>query len=88
MNANTNNKAHSDTDPAKKFDIQVYTREGRLVCARTLNQQKDRVTSLKAAERFARMKLMKGVFQPLILVVSEHTLTRFHQVHVSVNANP
>lgn len=87
MRVKTNSKASPDTDATSTFNIQVCTPDGQLVTEYTLHQQKDKVATLKAAESFARKRLMECMFEPLILVVSEETLTKYRQVQVRVSVD-
>ena len=75
-----------DPAPSGTFNIQVYSNEAQLLNEYTLDAAMDNVTSLRAAEQRARVKLHKNIFEPLVLVVSEETITEFNQIQIRVPA--
>lgn len=75
-----------DPAPSGTFNIQVYSNEAQLLNEYTLDAAMDNVSSLRAAEQHARVKLHKNIFEPLVLVVSEETITEFNQIQIRVPA--
>jgi hypothetical protein len=86
MSVNSKTKADPDThtDRTNTFNIQVYTDEGRLIDEYTMDPERDKVSTLGAAEDSARKRLTQRFFEPLILIVTEQTLTKLCQVQVKV----
>ena len=62
------------------FNIQVCANDGRLLSEYTLTRNDDDVRTLKAAENCACKNLDRYQGEPLIVVVSEETLSELAQV--------
>ena len=68
------------------FDIQVCTDDGQLLREFTLTGNDDKVTTLKSAEDHVRLGLSSYKGEPLVIFLSEETLTKFRQVQIKVAA--
>ncbi len=68
------------------FDIQVCTDDGRLLNEFTLTGNDDKVTTLKFAEHHVRVGFSNYKGEPLVIFLSEETLTKFRQVQIKVAA--
>lgn len=77
QDAEMNDELEADSDGTNTINIHVYTDDGRLLSEYTLNSKRDKVSTLGTAEDSARQKLTKCFFEPLILIVSEQTLSAF-----------
>ncbi len=73
-----------DLNVTNTFNIQVYNDEGRLLSEYTIDSERDQVSTLRAAEDSARKKLRQTFLEPLILIISEQTLTKLRQVQVTI----
>ncbi len=70
-----------------RFTIQLYTDDGRFLREFILDSQRDNVTTLRAAERIVRDNLSDHYRRPVIIVLSQETLTKLRQVQIRVGAN-
>ena len=90
MSTNVKRDADASADTSfadTSFNTQVCTNDGRLLREFTLTGNDDRVTSLKAAEHHVRLGLANYKGEPLVVFLSEETLTEFHQVQIKVVPN-
>ncbi len=87
MNAKTKMAAKLDEELPISFDIQVCSNDGRIRSEYTLTRKDDQVTTLKSAEHHVRVGLSgyKGE-EPLVVFISQETLTKFRQVQIKVVA--
>jgi hypothetical protein len=78
----TNAKRDTDTSSGmlSKFDVQVCSKDGRLLREYTLNRRDDGVCTLSDAESCACKNLSDDHGDPLIVIVSEETLLKMRQV--------
>lgn len=72
-------KSRSRLANSAKFNIQLCTRDGRLLAEYSLSQQGDKVRTLGAAERHVRKSLSQQSGEPVIVVISEQTRGGVHQ---------
>ena len=80
MSTNGKTNANVGEDVQTTFDIQVCSKDGRLLREYTLNRRDDGVCTLSDAESCACKNLADDHGDPLVVVVSEETLTKFRQV--------
>lgn len=82
MSANAKRNANAGKGKGKQttFDIQVCSKDGRLISEYMLTRRDDGVSTLSAAESCACKNLSDYHDDSLIVVVSEETLTKLHQV--------
>ena len=73
--------------PPSEFTVQLYAQDGQLLSEYTLNRRGNNVHTLGAAERCARERVANQYGEPLIVIVSEETLTKLRQVQIRVAAN-
>lgn len=76
-------KKRAATETRSEFNIQVCSKDGRLLNEYTLTQHENEVKSLAAAERCACENL--SVYQnnggdQVVVVISEETLTKLRQI--------
>ena len=82
----TDAKRNADANADTSFDIQVCTDDGRLLNEFTLTGKDDKVTTLKSAEDHVRLGFSNYKGEPLVICLSEETLTKFRQVQIKVAA--
>lgn len=87
MTANAKRDADAGTAMPATFNIQVCSKDGRLISEYTLTRHDHDVGTLSAAERCARTDLSDYKGEPLVIIVTEETLTKFRQVQLKVSAN-
>lgn len=80
MSTNTKKKADASEELLSTFNIQVCSNDGRLLSEYTLTRNDHDVRTLKAAESCACENLADYQGEPLIVVVSEETLSELSQV--------
>jgi hypothetical protein len=80
MSTKTKKNAYADEALLTTFNIQVCSNDGRLLSEYTLTQNDHDVKTLGAAENCACDNLAGYHGEPLIVVVSEETLSKLHQV--------
>ena len=80
MSTNRKKKTDLGEDLLSTFNIQVCANDGRLLSEYTLTRNNDDVRTLKAAENCACKNLADYQGEPLIVVVSEETLSELAQV--------
>ena len=86
MNAKTKMAAKLDEELSISFDIQVCSNDGRILSEYTLTRKDDQVTTLKSAEHHVRVGLSGYKGEPLVVFISQETLTKFRQVQIKVVA--
>ncbi len=87
-NAKRDADASADTSFADtSFNIQVCANDGRLLNEFTLTENNHKVTTLESAEDHVRLGLSNYKGEPLVVVLSEETGTKFRQVQIKVAAN-
>ena len=86
MNTSAKRDADACADLLSTFSIQVCSKNGQLLSEYRLTRRDHNVGTLSAAERFARENLAEYRGEPLIIVVSEETLTKLRQVQLKVIA--
>ena len=86
MNAKTKMAAKLDEELSISFDIQVCSNDGRILREYTLTRKDDQVTTLKSAEHHVRVGLSDYKGEPLVVFISQVTLTKFRQVQIKVVA--
>jgi len=87
MSTNAKRDADAGADILTPFDIQVCSKDGRLLSEFTLSLYDDDVGTLGAAERCARKNLSDNHGKPLVIVVSEETSTKLRQVQLRAVAH-
>jgi hypothetical protein len=80
MSTNRKKSADLGEDLLSTFNIQVCANDGRLLSEYTLTRTDDDVRTLKAAENCACKNLADYQGEPLIVVISEETLSELAQV--------
>ena len=80
MSTDAKKKDHDVTDIEAMFNIQVCSNDGRMLSEYTLNREEHDVSTLSAAESCACDNLADYQGEPLVVVVSEETLTKLRQV--------
>ena len=79
----------TDSEAQSTFNIQVCSKDGRLLSEYTLTQQENDVRTLGAAERCACENLVNyqgNRDDQLVVVISEETLTKLRQVQTDCRA--
>ena len=76
----TKAKRDTDTGMPTTFDVQVCSKDGRLLREYTLNGHDDGVRTLSDAESCACRNLSDDPSDPIVVVVSEETLLKMRQV--------
>jgi hypothetical protein len=84
-------KKRANTEVQTTFNIQVCSKDGRLLSEYTLTQQEHDVRTIDAAERCACENLSNyhdsdNNNDRLVVVVSEETLTKLRQVQTDCRA--
>ena len=79
MSANARKKADAGAEILTSFNIQLCSKDGRLLREYTLTRHDDDVSTLKDAERFACKNLSDFRGESLVVVVSQETLTKLRQ---------
>lgn len=74
-------------DSPTEFTVQVCAGDGRLISEYSLTWEEHQVRTLAAAERCALTELSNYRGEPVVVVVSEQTLTKLRQVHVNLVPN-
>ena len=87
MSTNTKRDADAGADMPTSFDIQVCSKDGRLLSEYTLTRHDHDVGTLSAAECCVRENLSDYKGEPLVIIVTEQTLTKLRQVQLRVAAN-
>ena len=85
-------KKRANAEVQTTFNIQVCSKDGRLLSEYTLTQQDDDVRTIDAAERCACENLSNyhnsdDNNDRLVVVVSEETLTKLRQVQTDCRAD-
>lgn len=80
MSTNTKKRAEAGEESLITFNIQVCANDGRLLSEYTLTRNDHDVKTLKAAEYCACKNLSEYHGEPLIVVVSEESLSELSQV--------
>ena len=81
MSANAKKDANAGEELQTTFDVQVCSKDGRLLSEYTLTRRDDNVSTLSAAETCACRNVSDYHEESLVVVVSERTLTKLRQVH-------
>ncbi len=84
-------KKRTNAEEQTTFNIQVCSKDGRLLSEYTLTQQEHDVKTIDAAERCACENLSsynnsRNHSERLVVVVSEETLTKLRQVQTDCRA--
>jgi hypothetical protein len=87
MNTTVKKDTQASENVLTEFNVQVCSNDGRLLSEYSLTGKDHDVRTLAAAENSARTNLSDHHGEPLVVVVTEQTLTRIHQVHIRVVAN-
>lgn len=86
MDATVKNDIDDGMEKLTSFRIQVCSNNGRVLEEYTLSRSGDNVATLDAAEDRVREGLADYQGEPLAIFVSQETLTKFHQLQITVNA--
>lgn len=84
MDATSKLKNHDISDDAMPFTVQVCSDDGRLLSEYKLSRTGDNVATLDAAEDRIRTDFSGYKGEPLIVFVSQQTLTKFRQTQLTV----
>ena len=87
MNVIVKKDAQAHENVPTEFNVQVCSNDGRLLSEYSLTGKDHDVRTLAAAVSTARTNLADHHGEPLVIVVTEQTLTKIHQVHIKVAAN-
>lgn len=87
MDSATKKENDDGVDEATSFDIQCCSDDGRLLTEYRLTRIRDNVATLDAAEDHIRSDLSDYKGEPLVIIVSQESLTKFHQLQVQVVAS-
>jgi hypothetical protein len=87
MSVNAKKDTDAGADVLTSFNVKVCSKDGRLLSEYTLTPHQHDVLTLSAAERRAHDNLLDNYGEPLIVIVSEETLTKLRQVQRQVAAN-
>ena len=87
MSANAKKDSDAGADMLISFNIQVCSKGGRLLSEYTLTRHDHDVGTLSAAERCVLTDLSDYKGEPLVIIVTEETLTKLRQVQLRVAAN-
>ena len=87
MSVNAKKNSNVGSGLLATFNIQVCSADGRLLSQYTLTRQDHDVGTLSAAEQCARTNLSNYHGEPLVIIVSEETLTKLRQVQLKVVPN-
>ncbi len=82
MSAKAKKYADAGAEIRTTFNVQVCSQEGRLLREYTLTRHDDDVSTLNAAARCACKNLSDYHGEPLVVVVSEETLTKLRQLQI------
>jgi hypothetical protein len=61
------------------FNVQVFSKDGRILSEYTLTRHQHNVSTLAAAESHAEENLLDNYGEALLVIVSEETLTKMRQ---------
>ena len=86
MDAIVKNDVDDGMEELTKLTIHVCSNDGRLLDEYTLSRQGDNVATLDAAESHVRDGLSDYIGEPLVIFVSQETLTKFRQLQIKVVA--
>ena len=75
MSSKSKTVANASLEDVNTFNVQVCSRDGRLLSEYSLNHQDDRVKTLSAAENCACENLSDYKGEPLVVVELDHVLT-------------
>ncbi|TDI77179.1 MAG: hypothetical protein E2O81_05335 [Betaproteobacteria bacterium] len=84
MDATSKLRNHYISDDAMSFTVQVCSEDGRLLSEYKLSRTGDNVATLDAAEDRVRNNYSDYKGEPLIVFVSQETLTKFCQTQLKV----
>ena len=84
--ATVKNDVDDGMEELTTFTIHVCSNDGRLLNEYTLSRQGDNVATLDAAESHVRDGLSDYKGEPLVIFVSQETLTKFRQLQIKVVA--
>lgn len=87
MDGTSKIKHHDISDDAMSFTVQVCSDEGRLLNEYRLSRTGDNVATLDAAEDRVRNDFSDYKGEPLVIFVSQETLTKFRQLQLKVVAD-
>jgi len=79
MSGNAKKDADASVDSPTTFNIQVCSKDGRMLSEYTLTRHQHDVATLRAAERRAEENLLDNFGDALVIIVSEETLTKLRQ---------
>ncbi len=86
MSAHARKEADAGAEILTTFNIQVCSKDGRLLSEYTLTRHDDDVSTLNAAAHCACKNLSDHHGEPLVVVVSEETLTELRQIQMDCQA--
>ena len=79
MSGNAKKDADAGVETPTTFNIQVCSKDGRILSEYTLTRHQHDVATLGAAERRAKESLLDNYGEALVIIVSEETLTKLRQ---------
>lgn len=79
MRVNEKKDADTGMESPTTFNVQVCSKDGRILSEYTLTRHQHNVSTLAAAERRAEENLLDYYGEALLVIVSEETLTKMRQ---------
>ncbi len=79
MSSKVEEDADTGMETPTTFNIQVCSKDGRMLSEYTLTRHQHDVATLGAAERRAKESLLDNYGEALVIIVSEETLTNLCQ---------
>ena len=79
MSVNEKNDADTSVETPTTFNVQVCSKDGRMLSEYTLTRRQHNVSTLAAAERRAEENIIDYFGEELLVIVSEETLTKMRQ---------
>lgn len=86
MHAKMKTDVDESLEDHTSFTIQVCSSDGRLLDEYTLSRLGDNIGTLDAAEGHVRDGFSDYKGEPLVVFVSQETLTKFRQLQIKVDA--
>ncbi len=86
MGSTMKSKNHNAVDEAASFHVQVCSGDGRLLSEYQLTRTDNSIATLEAAEDHIHKDFSDYKGEPLIVFVSQETLTKFRQLQMKVVA--
>ncbi len=79
MSVNEKNDANTSVETPTTFNVQVFSKDGRMLSEYTLTRHQHNVSTLAAAESRAEENIFDNYGEELLVIVTEETLTKMRQ---------